>query len=465
MKKVKSIINFQKGFSIVEVILATSLFGILVTALLGAYLYGEESIMQGGAHDRALLLAQEGLEASRILRDADFANLVDGSHGLGVSAGQYILSGTTDTTDIYTRSINIKSIDADRKEIKSEVTWQKNPVQSGKITLLTQLTNFRAVLADWSNPFQESFFNIAGNQNATKIQVLDDVAYIIRANANTANFYAVDIQDPALPVLLGSVNISGTPQNIFVSGDFAYVTSNADNRELQIIDITNPALPAIIGAYDDLGTDDARGVYVVGTKAYVSFAAGVDFAVIDITDPALPVLSGSLDIANVPNELVVSGNYAYVTSSSNTGEVLVFSIAAANPTLVATLNLPGNTDANTISYLGDTLYVGQGNTVRLIDISNPLAPQLISSALLSTAVTDLALDLGGAGDLIYLSNSDNVSEFQVVDVSDKNNPVVFGVVDTEGADNLNGIAYSPSLDRAFGVSDANAQELRIFAPK
>lgn len=464
MKKGWSISKEKHGFSVIEVLLATSLFGLLVVGIAGSYLYGEESTMQSGAHTRAVYLAEEGLEATRNMRDADFASLTDGPHGLAIQGGHFVFSGVSDNSGIYTRDITIKSVDDNRKDVTSHVVWNQNSLRVGDVTLVTRLTNFFAALGDWSNPFQEAFFNIAGNQNAVKVQVVGDNAYVIRSNNNSANFYIIDISNPAIPMQVGALNLSGIPQNIFVAGNFAYITSNSDTRELQIINVANPASPVFAGVYDDAGNDDARGVHIAGNYAYVSFASGVDFAVVDVTNAALPVLAGSLDIANVPNEVFVSGNYAYIASTSNTMEVLVVDVSVpANPILASVLNLPGNIDANTVSMESNNLYVGQGNTLRVVDASNPLALALSGSLIVGNAITDIALDFGFGGDLLFLSNSDNATEFTVVDVNPV--PVIFGVLDIPGTDNLNGVAYSSSLDRAFGASDSNAQEFKVFAPQ
>jgi len=451
---------------VIEVLLATSLFGLLVTGIAGSYLYGEESTAQSGAHTRAVYLAEEGLEASRSIRDNGFANLTDGTHGLDTAGGHFVFSGSSDTSGIYTREITVKSVDDNRKDVTSHVTWTQNTLRNGDVTLVTRLTNFFAALGDWSNPLLEAFSNIAGNQNAVKVQVSGDHAFVIRSNNNSANFYIFDISNPAIPVQVGALNLSNTPQNIFVDGDFAYITSNSDTRELQIVDATNPALPVIAGVYDDPGTDDGRGIYVSGGHAYMTFAAGTDFAVIDVSNPNLPAIAGSLDIANVPNEVLVSGNYAYIASTSNITEVVVVDISLpAGPVLAGVLNLPGNTDANTVSMNGNNLYVGQGNTLRVVDASNPLALVLSGSLIVGNAITDIALDFGLGGDLLFLSSSDNATEFEVVDVSVSALPVLFGVLDTLGTDNLNGVAYSVTLDRAFGASDSNAQEFQVFAPQ
>jgi Tfp pilus assembly protein PilV len=99
-----------KGFSIVEVVLSAALFLLIAIALANILIYGEQSSASAGTRARAVFLAEEGLEAVRNIRDASFSNLTDGNHGLAISSGQWVFSGTSDTTDIFTRVINIATV-------------------------------------------------------------------------------------------------------------------------------------------------------------------------------------------------------------------------------------------------------------------------------------------------------------------------------------------------------------------
>lgn len=130
----------SRGFSLVEVLLAVSVFGLIATGLIGGLIYGEQSTALSGARMRAVMLADEGLEAVRNIRDENFSNLTDGTYGLAISANRWILSGASDTTDIFTRQIVISSIDTARKSVTATVSWQQNPQRSGSVTLTTNLT-------------------------------------------------------------------------------------------------------------------------------------------------------------------------------------------------------------------------------------------------------------------------------------------------------------------------------------
>ena len=136
----------KKGFSLVEVLLAVAVFGLMVTGLAGGLIYGQQSTALAGQRARAVILADEGLEAIRNIRDENFSNLTDGTYGLTTAGNQWNLSGTSDITDIFTRQIVISAVDANRKQLTSTISWQQNPQRAGQIQLVTYLTNWRATV-------------------------------------------------------------------------------------------------------------------------------------------------------------------------------------------------------------------------------------------------------------------------------------------------------------------------------
>lgn len=134
----------SKGFSTIETLLSSAILILIVTAFMGAYIYGNESTTLAGQRERAAFLAEEGLEASRNIRDENFSNLVNGTSGLVISGNQWTFSGSSDTTDsFYTRQITISTAGTDRKQVVSTVTWQQNNQRTGSVSLTSYLTNWR----------------------------------------------------------------------------------------------------------------------------------------------------------------------------------------------------------------------------------------------------------------------------------------------------------------------------------
>jgi len=148
MSKVKSQkLIVQQGFSVVEIVIASAVLALTVTAFVGALLYFNKSTSTAGARARAVFLAEEGLEATRNIRDEDFSNLTDGTYGFAVSGGQWVFSGAQDTTDIFDRQLTVSAVDANTKQINSIVSWDEGSGRSGEVSLITYLTYWQEVAA------------------------------------------------------------------------------------------------------------------------------------------------------------------------------------------------------------------------------------------------------------------------------------------------------------------------------
>lgn len=451
---------FAAGFSSVEIILASTLFVSLVLAFVGAYLYGSEGAMLSGNRARAVFYAEEGLEAVRNIRDDDFANLVDGTYGLSSAGNQWNFSGASDTSDIFTRAITVTSAGADRKNITSTVTWEQNQVRTGNVSLTTRLTNWLASsFGDWTNAVLASSLNLSGNTDAVKVQVQGDYAYVLRSN----QLMVVDLNTQTA---LGTIGFSSTAYNLFVLGDYAYVALSNNSGEMEIVNISDPNSLSIVGTYNDAGNDDARGVYVVGDYAYLALNGGNDFSIVDVSDKANPVFVGRpASLSGGAYEVVVDGDYAYLASGNNSQEVQVIDISnPSSPALFSSNNLSGNTDAITLSKMGNYLFVGQGSNFYALDIEFPIAPNTIDVIWVFDTVNDIALDFA-QNTYAFVASSNNSAEFRVINVLDPGDLSIASTVDTPGNDNLLGVAYHSVFDRVYGVGTSNSSEFFVFAPQ
>ncbi len=142
----------SRGFSLVEVLLSVALFALIVVGLVGGLIYGQQTTALSGQRARAVALADEGLEAVRNIRDAGFVNLSDGTFGLTTAGNHWNLSGSSGAIDIFTRQIVISSVDAKRKNVTVNITWQQNPQRTGLVSAVTYLTNWIAEAGGGSSP-------------------------------------------------------------------------------------------------------------------------------------------------------------------------------------------------------------------------------------------------------------------------------------------------------------------------
>jgi len=163
--------------------------------------------------------------------------------------------------------------------------------------------------------------------NPAALFVSGDYAYVTSSPDNSLTI--IDISDKTNPVATGEYIDSATPNSIdapfgvFVLGDYAYVTS-FDDDSLTIINITDKTNPVATGDYTDTvppnSVEEARDVFVLGDYAYVTSSADDSLTIIDITDKTNPVAAGDYVDEDPPNsienpwEVFVLGNYAYVTS-------------------------------------------------------------------------------------------------------------------------------------------------------
>ncbi len=457
----------SSGFSIIEVLLAGSIFILLVTAFVGTYLYGQEATALAGSRARATFIAEGGLEAVRDIRDSGYTGLVDGTHGLATTSNQWSFSGSSDAVGAFTRKVTISPFGANGKVVVSSVTWQQNAQRTGSVSLITLLTNwFTAGANTWAIPIQVASVNVSGNNNGNKIQVQGNYAYMVRTSGNP-DFVIFNVSNPTIPVITGSLSLPGGPKNIFVAGNYAYVASNSNSQELQIINIANPASPAIVGTYNAPGNANANGIYVVGTTAYLvrSSSGSNEFVVLNVSTHSNPVLIGSLNLKSTGYETVVSGQYAYIASARNTQELQVINIAnPAVPVFAGALNLPGNTNAHTIALSGTDILLGRGSTLYTVDVSTPANPIILGSVGTSGRLNDVALTTGNAGAYAFLATSNSNAEFQVANIATLSMPTILGSFNVTGSSGLSGIAYSATLDRAFGASVSNSEEFIVFAP-
>lgn len=454
------------GFSAVEVLLAATVFGILVTALIGALVYGRQSTALSGERQRATMLAEEGIEAARNLRDAAYTNLADGTYGLVQAGSTWTLSGSSDTSGIFTRSLTIASVDTQRKNVTATVTWP-HAGGASQTSTTSRLTNWMTAFAKtWPNATLAGAYNASSTNNAFKVVTAGNFAYVVRSGG-TPSFMIVNVSTPASPTLTGSLALAANPTNIFISGNYAYVTTSSDSAELQIVNISNPAAPVLTGTYNASGNGNGKAVFVSGSYAYLVRAANggaAEFVIINISNPASPVLTGAYGNNIDMNDIAVSGNYAFVGTNSTTQAILAINISLPLlPTLGSSFSLTTSGTVNAVDLIGTTLLVGQATTFSILDASNPLA--ITRTGTLTTtgsaAVNDI--DTDSSNTYAFLATSNTTAEFQIANISNQASPSIVRTVDVPGtASTLSGVAYNSSLDIVVGASASDTQEVPVF---
>jgi hypothetical protein len=244
-----------------------------------------------------------------------------------------------------------------------------------------------------SSSYELDAFDIQGNY----AHILGDNGDAYQGLGSTAaQFYVVDIANPASMAVVSATSITGFinygQSGIRVQGQYVYLVSStgtASTNLLQIYDVSNPYAPAFVGSVQI--PLYGFGLWVSGEYAYVISYVGLHsistLVVVDISNPASPTIVGSTDTGtpgvNVADIKVV-GNYAYVAGQSEgQSEILVFDISnPASPYLLSSLPVAHSPQGLDVegSYLYETIY--DANLLNIYDISNPASLSQVGTASL-----------------------------------------------------------------------------------
>ncbi len=246
----------------------------------------------------------------------------------------------------------------------------------------------------------------------------------------TGDLLIFDSVPGSAPVQAGVVDAPGVVMKIALSGVYAYLLENTDGnqaRDLRIVNIADPAHPLSVGvvAVPDGAADlayDAGYVYVVGQ--------GFGLQIVNASDPENPGLAGSLPAAGDIRQVAVAGGYAFLGESEfwngsawvGGGNLRVVNVAnPAAPQIVSVTGL--GSDIEALAVAGGYAYLAVDRTdLKIVSLANPANPLLVAS-LFRTGIADIALQAGKA----YLALNDTVSGgLAIVDVSTPAVPALAG---------------------------------------
>lgn len=143
----------NKGFSIIEILVAIFIIAITLTSLLGLTSSSLKTSILIKETTQSVNLAQEAMEAVRSIRDGDWNKITNGNHGLTSIGGYWDFDGTENIINSFSRTILIENTqrdtndnivenggtnDPDTKKIIVTVSWKNKETE-----LVTYLTNWK----------------------------------------------------------------------------------------------------------------------------------------------------------------------------------------------------------------------------------------------------------------------------------------------------------------------------------
>lgn len=156
--------------------------------------------------------------------------------------------------------------------------------------------------------------------------------------------HIVDIRDPRNPVTMPNPYTNSSPWYVKVRGDYAYIP--AYDRQLVIVNVSDPSHPVEVGTIITNDFSPGTAVELKDQYAYVlDWYRGL--TIVDVTQPANPVVRGRFN-SYAASGLYISGNYAFISTSSSGGVEVVDISNPSRPTLVGRTRPPGTGSGITV---------------------------------------------------------------------------------------------------------------------
>lgn len=175
--------------------------------------------------------------------------------------------------------------------------------------------------------------------------------------------------------------------DVFVLGDYAYVTSNWG---LHIIDISNPKKMRIVGKLKTPG--QAEGIYVRDGIAYIADGVG-GFIIADVSNPSSPRIISRFERKGNFKRVLVEGDLAYLGDFNYIEGVVVVNVSQNEPSLVVSYDPPGYEHVRDIYKSGDIMLLADFtgglkiiNTSLLLEGINPLVADLPLRGVVYSAI-------------------------------------------------------------------------------
>lgn len=251
----------------------------------------------------------------------------------------------------------------------------------GSHAAMTRSPGAELVIVDLTNPSEpevvatepldsEWAYVIAATENDSRRPFV-----YVSGTENPDTTLIFDLSDPRHPRRCGTLSMPYHPSDLDVEGDRLYAAAGAAG--VRIYDIVDPAAPRLLGVIDF--DYSVVGVTAVGTTLYCARRVLYyeTLFIYDVSDPANPILLGLTQIPEVPFDVVVDGNMAYIADGP--GGLLILDVSnPASPRQVSRFR--GLEEARDLFLHRGIAYVADSNTnsgIHLVDVSDSEAPYAV----------------------------------------------------------------------------------------
>ena len=392
----------QGGFSLVEILVSIGVFAAIVFAAVGVFIVSQESVQIARTKTHGIFHLKDYIEKVKNIKRYDWLGLVNGRYIFVDTMGNWVLQTTTtgETIGTFTRYVDIAdgrrdidgdllltggSVDPSTKLVTVTVSWTgikagsvsesvyitryldnlpwtvttetefEAGTHSGTNTQLTgsSATDAEVVLgagggASWCAPeLVIAGVNLDGSGVAKAVTAIEGKAFVGTGdNASGWTFSNVNISNVKPPVgtVNGYYNDGGVKGNdVFGETNYGYVATDTNGEE--VIILNTASLPFTkVGYFDIPGNTDANSIFVYGNTGYTT-AANNRLYNFNLTSKSVPPSRPAVDpdgvaLSGIGTAVVVSGDYAYVTTNNADSQLQIVDLTTpTNMTVISSVNL------------------------------------------------------------------------------------------------------------------------------
>jgi hypothetical protein len=276
-----------------------------------------------------------------------------------------------------------------------------------------------------------------GLNNVGQLTFKDDTVFLLdysggeKKDRGDTRLVAVDVSTPEKPSLISHYDEFGDAWNMFIDGDYAYLSDVSEYEGIVILDISDPALPVHVGVIS--GLDWPQRIVIQGGTLFVTQSSR-GLTAIDVTNPYAPDQLWSWQEGGLATDVWVNGDYAYVADRSEGLWVVdVSDIMAPRP--IKEFYAAGVPTA--LTFQDDYLYLSAAEGgLHIFDTTIPSDPVLVHT--IGRATKELVV----AGPIGYAASDE--SDLVIYDLHDPTMPVLLSHLplprDADGLDVSGNIA-------------------------
>ncbi|KKQ29726.1 MAG: hypothetical protein US43_C0003G0005 [Candidatus Levybacteria bacterium GW2011_GWA1_37_16] len=416
--------NFQKGQSLVEIIIVMGLSIIILPALLTGLISSRQGKAQQSQRTQAVYLLNETVDAVRSVRERGWAGFaVNGIFHTAIASGSWILSPGLATINGLTQSVVVEDVNRDSGGAITSSGGTLDP-SSKKVD----------ISISWEQPY---------------LSTVSATLFLTRYLENNS-FTQTTAADFDVGTKSGTI-VTNTAGGEVTLGAGGYGDWCAPNLSITALDLPKSgaanALTAIEGkAFAGTGND----------------SSGVSFANIAITNTNPPTanITGTFD-GYKTNAVFGETNYAYIATDNNSKEVIIVDLATNPYTEAGYFNAPFNADGNGVFVAGNTGFMTTDHFLYSFNLSSRSGSRPQLGSVLVTLFGNLQ-KVYIVGNYAYIAvDGLAAKELSIIDISNPSNMSEVGYADVNSAGGKE-VYVNSSGTRAYLATGADTGKREFF---